>query len=324
MKENYVTVIDIGNTTIKVLTAETKISNEITDAFTLPYRQLETDGNYDYETNKLIYFQNFESIVKALEVIKSRIPPESEIRYLFNSLFSKIVIKKLTCTATRKISAFAQVYMKKISNQGMISDFRILEVDDIKKNTEILIYAYEKNIFSDFLNIAGNQEIQPESVEFDLLTLANGFLENNPDGGDYLIIEIGGSKTMIISIKENKIHDFDIIRIGTIQLYQKISQKYNVSMDAAEKMLVGGAIQHTCWEPLLSELAKVCILKTKKSTDPKIFLSGGLAGNRVIKRLLSSLLNFDINEYCPFVVNDKLDANIKSSVFAAAYGALID
>ncbi|MDD3050939.1 MAG: hypothetical protein PHR06_07305, partial [Candidatus Cloacimonetes bacterium] len=214
MKENYVTVIDIGNTTIKVLTAETNISHEITDAFTLPYRQLETDGNYDYETNKLIYFQNFESIAQALEIVKSRIPPESEIRYLFNSLFAKIVIKKLTCTTSRKISAFAQVYMKKINNQGMVSDFRILEVDEIKKNTEILIYAYEKNIFSDFLSIAENQEFQLKSVEFDLLTLANGFLENNPDGGDYLLIEIGASKTMIICIKDNRIHDFDIIKIG--------------------------------------------------------------------------------------------------------------
>jgi len=323
MIEKKITAIDIGVSRIKVLIGSAEKKNNPEKNFILPYRHFKTEDQFSVEELKNYYFQFVEEIKEALKSIKHEIPLKSEVRVTFNSMFAKIFIKKVKYTSVNKIDNFGQLYAKKLSNEKMHAGHFIAEINKKNNESDIVVYSYEKAIFADFISLLETLGLNADLVEFDVLSLANAYLSKT-NSGNCIMLDVGMGKTSVLIFSEKKLVEIEIIPNGMLLLYKNVAQKYGVSLEAAEKMLTSGNIQHTYWEPLLSEIAKKMVLRIKKDPDIKLYLSGGLSGNRTFKRLLDSLLGLNTEDFEPFETESNNEKGQKASLYSTVYGLFLD
>ncbi len=201
--------------------------------------------------------------------------------------------------------------------------------DTVDEKNDILLIAVKQEILEDYITILIESGLRPEIADIDFFAIQNIFEYNYQDEIDatetVALINIGANLLNILILKNfNSVFYRDTI-MGNFLPYERIQATLNLPYEEIEKMKIENDpnphIQNficTINKNITQHIAKGLDLYLSSSNDDKInkiFLSGGGAFNREVRKFLKSRYpETSINFLDPFK-----SINIDESIFDKEY-----
>jgi len=207
-------------------------------------------------------------------------------------------------------------------------DFQSLGTNEQNPNQmNVLLVAAKKDMINDYINLIDLAGLSLSIIDIDAFALQNAFDLNYDDSGENVtLIDIGASKTSVNIIK-NKISVFmRDVSLGCNQINTRIADTAGCSAAEAEEIKLGGRTDRIAPDVLENIFRSVVsdwsdeirrAMDFFYSTNPddeikKIFLSGGGAGIKEFRGMLSAQTGAEVLVIDPFQ-KVSIDANLDSA-----------
>lgn len=235
-------------------------------------------------------------------------------------------------------------YIPDVSDVNM--DYRILGHRPETNQMEILLVAAKMDMVNDYVAMVTEAGLDPVIVDVDALALENAFAMNyEVQEGNVVLINIGASTTNINILSGGKTAFVRVLSIGGNQFTEEIQKQFNISLDEAEALKLGGEMpenEHAILpqevDKILCSVAGSLAAEIQKSIDfysattidaniAKIYLSGGTSKIAQVKDVLENRLGlpFEIMDSFKKIQIDKKQFDVDflkriSPMAAAAVG----
>ncbi len=180
--------------------------------------------------------------------------------------------------------------------------FHIFEQEEESEQNDILLIAVKEEILDDYLTILIESGLKPEVADIDFFAIQNIFEYNYKEDIDpaetVALINIGANLLNILILKNFQSLFYRDTILGNFLPYERIQNTLNLPYSEIEKMKIENNpnphIQNfisSINKNITSNIAKgldLYLSSTNEDKIDKIFLSGGGALNKDIKRFLKS------------------------------------
>ncbi|RKY37599.1 MAG: hypothetical protein DRP78_00675 [Candidatus Omnitrophota bacterium] len=205
-------------------------------------------------------------------------------------------------------------------------DFQILdELKSPDKKIQILLVAVKKEIIEERIQLLSDAGLIPNLIDVDSFAIINSFqLIPQENNFPIAILDIGADITSIMALKENMPFFNRDVHIGGKHLTEAIVNGFEISPKVAEEFKIHPKEKYgelvNVVRPVLSRLCveiqssfSYCEAQISQPIQ-KVFLTGGTAKFKGIDKILSSILDADVQIWDPAQILQRDDSLSKEQL----------